>query len=75
MEQVAQKDLLSVLRLIQSGKVSVNDKISLPTGATVKAIATILLGGDFYDDQQPKAEAKYNYTIPEDDIVDIKAFA
>ena len=75
MEQVAQKDLLSVLRLIQSGKVSVSDKTSLPSGATVKAIATILLGGDFYDDQQRKAEAQYTYTSPEDDIGGIKAFA
>ncbi|MDX2255520.1 MAG: hypothetical protein NW214_08405 [Pseudanabaenaceae cyanobacterium bins.39] len=75
MEQVAQKDLLSVLRLIQSGKVSVSDKTSLPSGATVKAIATVLLGGDFYDDQQRKAEAQYTYTSPEDDIGGIKAFA
>ncbi len=75
MEQVAQKDLLSVLRLIQSGKVSVSDKTSLPSGATVKAIATILLGGDFYDNQQREAEAQYNYTTPEDDIGGIKAFA
>jgi len=75
MEQVAQKDLLSVLRLIQSGKVSVSDKTSLPSGATVKAIATILLGGDFYDDQQRKVEAQYQYTSPEDDISGIKAFA
>jgi len=75
MEQVSQKDLLSVLRLIQSGKVSVSDKTSLPSGATVKAIATILLGGDFYDDQQRKVEAQYTYTSPEDDIGGIKAFA
>ena len=75
MEQVAQKDLLSVLRLIQSGKVSVSDKTSLPSGATVKAIATILLGCDFYDDQQRKAEAQYNYITPDDDIGGIKAFA
>jgi hypothetical protein len=74
MEQVAQKDLLSVLRLIQSGKVSVSDKTSLPSGATVKAITTILLGGDFYDDQQRKAEARYDYTAS-DDIGGIKAFA
>lgn len=75
MEQVAQKDLLSVLRLIQSGKVSVSDKTSLPSGATVKAITTILLGGDFYDDQQRKLEAQYTYTSPEDDIGSVKAFA
>ncbi len=75
MEQVAQKDLLSVLRLIQSGKVSVSDKTSLPSSTTVKAIATILLGGDFYDDQQRKVEAQYTYTSPEDDIGGIKAFA
>jgi hypothetical protein len=75
MEQVAQKDLLSILRLIQSGKVSVSDKTSLPSGTTVKAIATILLGGDFYDDRQRKAEAQYTYRSPEDDIGGIKAFA
>ena len=75
MEQVGQKDLLSVLRLIQSGKVSVSEKTSLPSGATVKAIAAILLGGDFYDDQQRKAEAQYHYTSPYDDIGCIKAFA
>jgi len=75
MEQVAQKDLLSVLRLIQSGKVSVSDKTSLPSGATVKVIATILLGGDFYDDQQRKVEAQYRYRSPDDDIGGIKAFA
>jgi hypothetical protein len=59
MEQVAKKDLLSVLRLIQSGKVSVNGKTSLPSGTTVKAIVAILLGGDFYDDKQRKVEAQY----------------
>jgi hypothetical protein len=75
MEQVAQKDLLSVLRLIQSGKVSVSDKTSLPSGATVKAIAAILLGGDFYDDQQREAAASYRYRSPDDNLGAIRAFA
>lgn len=75
MEQAAQKDLLSVLRLIQSGKVAVSDKTALPSGVTVKAIAAVLFGGDFYDDQQRKTADDYRYRSPEDDIGAIKAFA
>ena len=47
-ELTAQRELLSVLRLVDSGKVSVSDKTRRPTAATVKTITTILDGGDYY---------------------------
>ncbi len=48
----ATKDFAAVLRLIQSGKIAVSDKTSLPTAGSVKAIASILQGGDFYNEEQ-----------------------
>ena len=47
-ELTAQQELLSVLRLIDSGKVSVSDKTRRPSAATMKAVANILEGGDYY---------------------------
>jgi hypothetical protein len=47
-EQVAQQDLLAVLRLIHLGKVSVSDKTLMPSKATLNAIALLLQGGDYY---------------------------
>lgn len=47
-ERAAQRELLSILRLIDSGKVSVSDKTRRASAATVKAITTILEGGDYY---------------------------
>ena len=47
-ERPAQQELLSVLRLIDSGRVSVSDKTRRPSAATVAAITEILEGGDYY---------------------------
>jgi hypothetical protein len=47
-ELTAQRELLSVLRLIDSGKVSVSDKTRRPSAATIKAITNVLEGGDYY---------------------------
>ena len=41
-ELTAQRELLSVLRLIDSGKVSVSDKTRRPSAATIKAITNVL---------------------------------
>jgi hypothetical protein len=49
-EQVAQQDLLTVLRLVHLGKVSVSDKTLMPSKATLQAIAPLLQSGDYYDD-------------------------
>ena len=37
-----------MLRLIDSGKVSVSDKTRRPSAVTIKAITNILEGGDYY---------------------------
>ncbi len=47
-ELTAQRELPSVLRLIDSGKVSVSDKTRRPSAATIKAITNVLEGGDYY---------------------------
>ncbi len=49
MERTASQDLQTVLRLVDQGKVTVSDKTSQPSAATVKAIADVLRDGDFYD--------------------------
>ncbi|MEM9219673.1 MAG: hypothetical protein AAGD25_35765 [Cyanobacteria bacterium P01_F01_bin.150] len=68
-EQSAQRDLVAVLRLIHLGKVSVSDKTSMPGKATLKAIAPILQGGDYYNEAD-EPEEKYH-----DPIGMIKPFA
>ena len=47
-ERPAQRELLSVLRLIDSGKVSVSAKTRRPSAATLRAVAAVLEGGDYY---------------------------
>ena len=47
-ERPAQGELLSVLRLVDAGKVSVSDKTRRASSATVEAITSILEGGDYY---------------------------
>jgi hypothetical protein len=47
-ERPAQRELLSILRLIDSGKVSVSDKTRRASAATIEAITAILEGGDYY---------------------------
>jgi hypothetical protein len=47
-ERTAQRELLSVLRLVGAGKVAVSDKTRRASSATIDAITNILEGGDFY---------------------------
>jgi hypothetical protein len=53
-EQPAQRELLSILRLLDTGKVAVSDKTRKPAKTTIKAITSILEGGDFYPHERPK---------------------
>ncbi len=46
-EQVARRDLQTVLRLVDLGKVSISDKTFYPTGATLSAITEVLEEGMF----------------------------
>jgi hypothetical protein len=47
-EQAAQRELLSVLRLVDAGRVSVSDKTRRASGSTIDAITAILDRGDYY---------------------------
>jgi hypothetical protein len=47
-EQTAQRELFSVLRLVDAGQVKVSDKTRRPSASTVEAIAAVLANGDYY---------------------------
>ena len=51
-EQLAQRDLLAVLRLVHLGKVAVSDKTLMPSKASLKAIAPLIQGGDYYSETE-----------------------
>jgi hypothetical protein len=67
-ERAAQQDLLTVLRLIDKGKVAVSDKTFQPSSATMDDIAGLLRDGDFYEIE--KKRDKW-----EEAVGHIKAFA
>ena len=62
-EAVAQRELISVLRLIDSGNVSVSVETRRPSAVSVKALTQILEGGDFYP------------VIPDENAGPIRAFS
>lgn len=53
-ERAAQQDLLTVLRLVDKGKVAVSDKTFQPSSATMDEIAGLLRDGDFYEIEKKK---------------------
>jgi hypothetical protein len=53
-ERAAQRELLSVLRLVDAGKVAVSDKTRKASSATIDAITAVLEGGDYYPYRPPK---------------------
>ncbi|MEM9157105.1 MAG: hypothetical protein AAGB13_19050, partial [Cyanobacteria bacterium P01_F01_bin.33] len=55
-ERAAQQELLAILRLVHLGKVAVSDKTSMPSKATLKAIAPLLAEGDFYSEADAPQE-------------------
>lgn len=72
-EAVARRDVQTVLRLADLGKVAVSDKTFFPTGATLNTIAEVLDDGDYYSDWTAKrSPAGWDY---EYDIGSIKPFA
>ena len=57
-EAAAQQDLLTVLRLISLDKITVSDKTTFPTTATLKLLTPLLAQGDYYSqpsDQEGEA--------------------
>ena len=53
-ERSAQRELLSLLRLVDAGKVGVSDKTRKASAVTLDAIAAVLEGGDYYPFVPPK---------------------
>ncbi len=53
-ERGAQRELLSVLRLVDAGKVVVGDKTRKASASTIDAITALLEGGDYYPYQPPR---------------------
>ncbi len=68
-ERSAQRELISVLRLVDAGKVAVSDKTRRPSTAAVEAITRVLEGGDYYA-PQPLAKGRQD-----EDAGPIRAFA
>jgi len=55
-ERAALQELLSVLRLVDAGRVAVSDKTRRASSATLDAITAILEGGDYYPHVPPKSK-------------------
>jgi hypothetical protein len=68
-ERAAQRELLSVLRLVDAGKVSVSDKTRRASASTIEAITALLDGGDYY----PHVPAKSKWD--DENAGPIRAFA
>ncbi len=62
-ERTAQQDLISILRLVDAGKISVSDKTFRASDASMKAIAEVLKDGDFYDPEIDEKKDKYDQKI------------
>ncbi|MEI6414933.1 MAG: hypothetical protein WCP34_11840 [Pseudomonadota bacterium] len=67
-ERDALAELVIVLRLVDLGKLAVSDKTSLPGAVTLRELAGVLAGGDFYPPEARKSEGS-------EAIGSIKAFA
>ena len=59
MEPVVNQDLPAILRLIDSGKISVSDKTGQATAASIKLIDAMLADGDFYAEEDDHCIPKY----------------
>ncbi len=56
----AQREIVSMLRLVEAGKVRVSEKTRKPSQATVDTIVPLLVEGDFYQAQERVEYAKDN---------------
>lgn len=55
-EQAALREVLALLRLVQAGAVTVSTATRRATAATIRRIAAVLEGGDFFDPNEKKAK-------------------
>ena len=65
-QMLALQDVLSVIRIIDSGKIGVSDKTKRPTEAGARTVASILEHGDFYESDEDGDNSEIGH---------IKAFA
>ena len=56
-EQSALREVMTLLRLIDTNSVAVSAATRRPTGASVKRIANVLEGGDYFDVHEKKARS------------------
>src|SRR6185437_7323503 len=80
MERTAAHDLLAVLHLAGTGKLSITDKNRWPTPSSLRAIAEVLDGGDFYPaparkSARPKDDESDDQEDEEETAGPIRAFA
>jgi hypothetical protein len=68
-ERAAARELLSVLRLVDAGKVAASDKTRRASASTIEAITSLLDGGDYY----PHVPAKSKWY--DENAGPIRAFA
>jgi len=68
-ERRAERELLAVLRLVDSGRVAVGEATRRPTALSVEEIAAVLEGGDFYAGDPSRGRAL------DEDAGPIRAFA
>jgi XPB/Ssl2-like helicase family protein len=68
-ERAATRELISVLRLVDAGKVAVSDKTRRASASTIEAITALLDGGDYY----PHVPAKSKWD--DENAGAIRAFA
>ena len=71
-QQMAHNDLLTILRLIEAGKVRITAKTKRPTAATIRAIRHELDGGDYFPPLE--RDAPRDYWAPTEPG-DMRAFA
>jgi hypothetical protein len=60
METVVRHDLPAVLHLVDSGQIGVSDKTGLASAASLRKIDAVLLGGDFYSEDDEKDLEKWD---------------
>jgi hypothetical protein len=68
-ERAAQRELVSVLRLIDAGKVAVSAATGKASGTTLEALSAVLEGGDYYPPPAPGTKPT------DEDAGPIRAFA
>jgi hypothetical protein len=64
-EQVARRELITILRLVDLGKVAISDKTFYPTTASLNNINQVLEEGDYYSEWKiEKSPQGYRYDYP-----------